>query len=101
MTDFFSKAGSFLILCAIAFPVAYFWIAFLIKIVMNDEEIQEQFRRLQRQREEQRREIEDRQKRRHKEQLDIAEGVEEKLKAGDITGSQPGLLSRNSGPTDA
>lgn len=56
--------------------VATFWVLYLVKIVLNDEAIQEQLRRRRREIEEKRREAEDRLKKRREDDKAVAESVE-------------------------
>ena len=49
---------------AVAVGLAIFWLAYLIKLVINDEEVRERIRTIIRQREEQKRQLEEQRQRR-------------------------------------
>ena len=55
--------------------LAIFWMTYLIKIVLNDEEVQERIRRIQRQREEKRRQVEDRLHKEHQNRVGGSEAA--------------------------
>lgn len=54
--------------------LAWFWMVYLIKIVLNDDHVQEKIRRILREREEKKRAEEDRQRMIHKHQKELEGG---------------------------
>ncbi len=74
-----SSITSWMLAMAVTFALAFFWIIYLIKLVINDEELQERIRRIRRQLEEERRALEDKMRRRREEQIAMQQGIKEKL----------------------
>lgn len=75
-----------LTMLCVALGFALLWVLYLIKVVLNDEAIQEKIRQIQRIREEKRREMEDKARRKRMQQEETASGVKDILKN---TGGQP------------
>ena len=75
------------VLIALAFVLAFCWVLYLIKIVLNDEALQERIRQIQRVREEKRRAMEDKVRRRRMHTEETAAGVKDIL---DTTASKNG-----------
>ena len=74
-----SGLTSWIVVVAVTFCLAFFWVIYLIKLVINDEELQERIRSIRRQLEEERRAMEDKMRRRREEHINMQQGVKEKL----------------------
>jgi biopolymer transport protein ExbB/TolQ len=59
--------------------LAWFWVMYLIKVVVNEEELQERIRQIRRRREEERRALEDKVRKRRERQTDLHDGVKDQL----------------------
>lgn len=98
-----THVGMWVVLVAAGlFMLAGFWVLYLIKIVMNDEDLQEQLRRRRREREERRREAEDRMRQRQQEAQEMAE-VQERVinEATHKNMPEDGPQNQNEAPTEA
>ena len=67
-----SAVLSIILVCGVVLGLAVFWMTYLIKIVLNDEEVHERIRRIQRKREEARRQMEDRVRKQHADRQGIS-----------------------------
>ena len=67
-----------LIVLVMAF-LAWFWVMYLVKIVVNEENLQERIRQIRRRREEEQRALEDKIRKRRERQTDLHDGVQDQL----------------------
>jgi len=75
------------------------WVMYLIKVVVNDEDVQERIRRIRRQQEEERRALEDRIRKRREQQTFFRDGAEG---GADADGASSAPAAVGSGkPTEA